>query len=109
MSDKNGSKANEVLKSGRLCTLVYEQTEQYTSLKRCIPNEGVFLFEISATYAKQVPPSKYYYLGTSMKNAKKRFTSYIPWMKITGAHLVQGEEAERILTNPKTNPNIMPM
>lgn len=96
-----------------LCTLVYEQNEwitdcgvvSQTTLKRCIPDDGVFLFEIKATYAKQVPSCKYYYLGTSTKDARERFTNTMSWMKITEVRLIPpGEEAERVLTDPKRMP-----
>ncbi len=98
----------EKLFKSRLCTLVYEQDEWDTDLgvasqmvcKECIPDEGISLFEISATYAKQVPPAKYYYLSTSIKSAKERFFNVMgSWMKVVSIRLVPSEEAKHILTN----------
>lgn len=103
----------EFLRKGLMCTLVYEHSEwvadteieSETHLQRCIPDDGVFLYEIKATYAKQIPPTTYYYLGKSVKHAKERFSNVMSWMKITDIRLIPpGEEAQRILTNPNTIP-----
>ena len=89
-----------------LCTLFYEHSEWDTgfgvccadTLKRIVPENGVSLFEISATYAKQVPPNRYYILGTSEKHAKGRLLDAAgDWMKITAIRRLQGKEAENIL------------
>lgn len=94
----------------RLCQLIYEpfKTEYGigTVLTRCIPNEGVWLYEIQATYAKQIPSSKYYYLGRTEKEARSRFYGTLgSWMTINSIRLIPpGDEAERILTDPLRMP-----
>lgn len=88
-----------------LCQLVYEPYESKCGtgivLTRCIPNDGVWLYEIQATYAKQIPSAKYYYLGRTEKEARSRFQNTLgSWMTITSIRLIPpGDEAERILTN----------
>ena len=93
----------------RLCDLEYETFNtpygEGKTLKKCIPKEGVSLYEIKATYAKQVPPTTYYYLGRNKQDARKRFLNTIPYMNITSTRLIPpGEEREQILTNPMRMP-----
>lgn len=104
---------SEFLMHGPLCTLVYEHNEwdtdygpvQQAFLKRCIPNEGIYLFEVCATYAKRIPPSTYYYLGACEKDVRERFAHLMGWMTATSVRLIPpGDEAERILTNMYTMP-----
>lgn len=88
-----------------LCQLIYEPFEtehcKGTVLTRCIPNDGVQLYEIQATYAKQRPSTKYYYLSRTEKEARSRFQNTLgSWMTITSIRLIPpGDEAERILTD----------
>lgn len=88
-----------------LCRLIYEPFEtEYckgTVLIRCIPNDGVSLYEIQATYAKQRSSTKYYYLGRTEKEARSRFQNMLgSWMTITSIRLIPpGDEAECILTD----------
>lgn len=87
-----------------LCKLEYRDfsTEHGygTELVRCIPNEGVWLYEIKATYATNIPSTTYYYLGRDLKEAKARFAKAMPWMRVTSIRLISpGEEAEQILTD----------
>ena len=93
----------------RLCDLEYEVFNtphgEGRTVKRCIPKEGVSLYEIRAQYAKQVPPTTYYYLGRSKQDARKWFLETIPYMTIVSTRLIHpGSEADRILTNPMTMP-----
>lgn len=92
-----------------LCKLVYEPFETKDGygqkLVRCVPFEGVCLFEVSATYAKSKPSSKYYVLGGTIRDAKNRFTSWYSWLSVTDIRYIPpGDEAERILTDPLRMP-----
>lgn len=87
-----------------LCKLVYAEVgTKYghgTELVRCVPNDGVCLYEICATYAKQVPYSTYFYLGRNEKDAKTRFLSVMSWMTVVKIRLISSEtEKEDILTD----------
>lgn len=92
-----------------LCDLIYEDyaTEHGcgTVVKRCIPHDGVFLFEIRATYAKCNPCTAYYILGRTKKEAVERFANTMGWMGICSVRLIPpGEEAESILTDWRKMP-----
>lgn len=88
-----------------LCQLIYEPFETKCGmgivLTRCVPNDGVSLYEIQATYAKQIPSTKYYFLGRTEKEARSRFQNTLgSWMTITSVRLIPpGDEAEHILTD----------
>lgn len=85
--------------------LIYETDARgVTSVVRCVPKDGVYLFEINATYAKSIPPSTYYELGKTKKEAKHRFQRAMTWMTITSIRMVPPDEAESILTNPMKMP-----
>lgn len=89
-----------------LCDLEYTTNNKgVTSVTRCIPHQGVSLFEIKATYAKTVPSATYYVLGDTKKMAKGRFENTMTWLTITSIRLIPpGEEAESILTDPMRMP-----
>lgn len=53
--------------------MIYVKTENGTYLDRYIPHEGYDLFVIGATYAKQLPPSKYYVIARTLKEARTIF------------------------------------
>lgn len=94
-----------------LCQLIYEPFETKCGmgvvLTKCIPNNGVSLYEIQATYAKQIPSTKYYFLGRTEKEARLRFQNTLgSWMTITSIRLIPpGDEADHILTDRLRMPN----
>ena len=69
-------------------------------LDRCYPLEGFYLYEIKATYAKSHPPSSYHVLGSSAKDAKKRFLQTLPWLYVVCLRMITGAEADEILSDP---------
>ena len=72
-----------------------------TYLTRCIPNDGVNIYEICATYAKAKPSTRYYYFGRNIAEATLRFKITMPYMKITSIRQIPyGAESEQILTDP---------
>lgn len=86
------------------CKLIYKTkiTDEIESkiLVRCIPKDGVYLWEIRATYDKNIPPTTYYRLGKTKTDVRRDFNDTMCWMKITSIRLVPyGDEAEAILTN----------
>lgn len=89
----------------RLYTLKYE-TEVgkdfiHTHFVRCIPNDGVNIYEIHATYAKTKPSTRYYYFGRNVAEAKSRFKVAMPYMSIMSIRQIPyGEESDQILTDP---------
>ena len=88
----------------KLCDYIYESFSTPSGygkvLARCIPHEGVFLYEIRATYAKQIPSSTYYVLRRTQKEAVSRFKRTLEYMKITSIVMIPpGDEAEAILTD----------
>lgn len=87
-----------------MCTLIYKpfKTEygEGEVLDRCIPKEGVWLWEIQATYAKQHPVSTHHVLGRTKEEALERFHNTMSWMTVTSIRCIPpGAEAELILTN----------
>lgn len=89
----------------QLYTLKYE-TEMgvdfvHTYFTRCIPNDGVNIYEVYATYAKAKPSTRYYYFGRNIAEAKLRFKTMMPYMNITSIRQIPyGAESEQILTDP---------
>ena len=93
---------------GNLCKLQYSAFETpggpVRIVSRCIPNTGVFLFEVNASYAS-AKSAVYHVLGRSRKDALSRFLSAFTWMKINSVRLIPpGPESERILTDPMRMP-----
>ena len=79
-----------------------EFIESAKKLVEIIPNEGVLLFEISATYAKQHPVSSYYVFGMNERDARRRFKKYLSSIGIIETvREVKGKEEESILRNPR--------
>lgn len=64
--------------SRKNCKLICETDESgVTTVTRCIPADGFYLFEICAAYAKTQPPSIYYILARTKNNAVRRFKNTI--------------------------------
>ena len=86
-----------------LCDYIYEPFSTPSGygkvLKRCVPRDGVFVYKISATYAKQIPCSTYYVRGRTQKEAAERFKGTVGYMKITSVVMIPLGEAEAILTD----------
>lgn len=87
-----------------LCKLLYRpfKTEHGygKELVRCVPHEGVWLYQISATYSDQIPCAQYYYLGRTEKEALMRFKNTMPWLKVKSIQMIPpGDQAECILTD----------
>ena len=81
---------------------VYNSGEVF--LDRCYPLEGYILYEIKATYAKSHPPSSYYVLGLSPKDAKRRLLESCPWLFIVCLRQITGKEADDVLKDPLRMP-----
>lgn len=92
----------------RLCELQYRPYENEFGrgrvLARCVPHHGVCLYEVLATYAQSVPPSTYYVLGRTMREARARVQDWYG-LTVKSVRLIPpGQEAERILTDPRRMP-----
>ena len=88
---------------------IYEDTDtkygHLTRLVRIVPKEGMWLFEIQATYAKRVPSTTYYILALNKSHAVKRLKSILTWLDVTSVRKIPpGDEAEDILTDPLKMP-----
>ena len=88
----------------RFCDYIYESYTTGTGygkrLVRCVPYDGVFIYEIGATYAKQRPCSFYYVFGRTEKEARNRFKSaYGDYMKIMSIVIVPEDKVNDILTD----------
>ena len=89
----------------RLCSYEYKYVyyvDEYNYekvLKRRIPFDGVSVYEVKATYAKQVPVTTYYVLGRTEREARNRFSGTLVWMKIKAIRKMRKEEAESVLTD----------
>lgn len=93
--------------SRKNCKLIYGTDESgVTTVTRCIPADGFYLFEVRAAYAKTQPPSIYYILARTKNNAVRRFKNTIGiWLKAVSVRMIPpGREAESILTNPVKMP-----
>ena len=80
----------------------FENHEGYGWVQaRCIPDEGINLYEIKATYAKQHPCNKYYVFAKTKKEARKRFKDTLTWLHIIESICeVNKNEIEKILCDP---------
>ena len=86
-------------------SLEYECGHNYQKLRRCVPDDGILLFEVKATYSPTHPPATYYRLGKSVGDVKRQFTESMCWLKVVLVrHIPPGEEAEAILTDPMRMP-----
>ena len=84
------------------CKVVYETDENGVKYAaRCILPERASLFEIKATYAKQLKPATYYLAAESKGQAKRIFVQRFPWLsKIDSVRKIESErEKEEILTD----------
>lgn len=64
--------------------------------------EGYLLWEIGASYARSLPPTKYYVAARSAREAKKIFKSFFNWLDcISFVGLPDADTTEYILGNPK--------
>lgn len=93
----------------KLCELRYRYFEtEYGEgciVDRCVPLDGVFLYEVSAAYARQIPSTYYYVLGGNVADARRRFLFIYSWMDVRTVRLIPpGAEAESVLTNPLKMP-----
>ena len=60
------------------------------------------LWLVKATYAKSLPPSKYYIVAQNSKDAKSKFKSIYTWLNvISSVELVEGDLLEFALTHPR--------
>lgn len=92
----------------RLCELRYRPYEtefgRGVVRSRCVPHPGVFLYEVLATYAKPAPPSAYYVLGRTAKEARARVEHWYG-LTVQSVRLIPpSREAEAILTDPLRMP-----
>lgn len=93
-----------VRRRGRNCTLVYEKGEDWEEVRRCIPDQGMYLFEVKANYAKK-PPVSYYRLGSTPKEVRDRFSKSMTWLDVVSVRLIPpGDEARGILHDPLRMP-----
>lgn len=75
----------------------YIPTEE--KLVRCVPNEGIKLYEIKGTYAKNRPSVSYYFLAANKIEAKQKFLNTMA-LKITSIReIIDEQEKESILTD----------
>lgn len=73
-----------------------------TVLQKYIIHDGYKLFEIKATYAKQLLPATYFVVEKNSKLAKERFKGSFPRLGcITYVFEVVEQSKEVILNNPK--------
>lgn len=82
---------------------VYEFGEDPNSLvlQKYIIHDGYKLFEIKATYAKQLLPTTYFVIEKNTKLAKERFKGKFTWLNhITSVFEVVEQSREVILNNP---------
>lgn len=92
-----------VLDHGRY-DLVYEVggDTNSTVLQKYIIHDGYTLFEIKATYAKQLLPATYFVVEKNSRLAKERFESNFPWLgNIMSVSEVVEQSREVILNNPE--------
>ena len=83
-------------------TIIPNMGEGARKLVEIIPREGVWLFEIKATYAKQHPASSYYVLGMNEKDVRRRFKRLFSWIGIIeSVREVEGNEKRSILKDMK--------
>lgn len=63
--------------------------------------DGNNLYLVKATYAKSLPPNKYYIVAPNSKSAKNKFKSIFSWLNvITSVELVEDELLDFVLTHP---------
>lgn len=73
-----------------------------TALQKYIIHDGYKLFEIKATYTKQLLPATYFVVEKNSRLAKERFKGNFPWLGyITSVFEVVEQSKEIILNNPK--------
>jgi hypothetical protein len=59
------------------------------------------LWLVKATYAKSLPPSKYYIVALNSKDARNKFKNIYTWLNvISSVELVDGDLLEFVLTHP---------
>lgn len=94
--------------TGRYCDLLYRHYENELGKgrvrARCVPHEGVFLYEVCATYAKPVSAVPYYVLGKTEAEARRRVRDWYGLTVVTVRLIPPGAEAETILTDPLRMP-----
>lgn len=72
------------------------------TLKKYIIHDGYTLFEIKATYAKQLLPATYFVVEKNSRLAKERFEGNFPWLGyIASVFEVVEQSKEIIINNPK--------
>lgn len=73
----------------------YDRNENERLLKELVryePTDGNNLYLVKATYAKSLPPSKYYIVAPNSKDAKNKFKNIYTWLNvITSVELVKGD------------------
>lgn len=92
-----------ILDHGRYdCVYEFGEAPNSTVLQKYIIHDGYKLFEIKATYAKQLLPATYFVVEKNSKLAKERFKGNFPWLGcITSVFEVVEQSKEIILNNPK--------
>lgn len=64
--------------------------------------EGYLLWEIGASYARSLPPTRYYVAARSAREAKQIFKASFSWLDcISFVGLPDADTTEYILNNPK--------
>lgn len=68
-------------------------------LKTYVIHERYKLFEIQATYAKQLKPTKYYVLAKDKKEAKTYFKNKFTWLYIISSVIECSDDVTNLVIN----------
>lgn len=60
------------------------------------------LYLVQATYAKSLPPNKYYIVAKNLRLAKTKFKNIFSWLNVIhSVEVVEGDDLQWVLTHPK--------
>ena len=60
------------------------------------------LYLVQATYAKSLPPNKYYIVAPNLRRAKTKFKNIFSWLNVIhSVEVVEGDDLQWVLTHPK--------
>ena len=80
---------------------IIEDDRLSRKLVEIIPHEGYSLWIISATYAKNLPKTKYFVIAKSASEASKKFKETFTWLSFVDKPVkCSPEEEYKILHNP---------